>query len=322
MLCKTSGLHISAPMRIQYVDPLIKTAYATKTYPHYSELLTALRKIEGVKVYTGNSAEGCNVRILGLGYFAAKGEWKTRKIPPFNGFTVAYFYKAHQDLDDKLAFIKRSGIDLVITPLPRVVEYEAITGVRTVLFPYGIDPEVYHPLDGPKTHDVGFTGGLHGSAKYAGMMEVNDVRERAVSTAKKAGAKVFFKGSDGEHSTRFLPRSEYARQLATTTAWISTNSPHMDIPSRHFQAMACGAVLLCERPHPAYNELLRDGINCVYFESDCSNLADKVKWLMANPDSANAIGDAAAKEARASHTWDNRAKWLIDIMSRLSDAAA
>lgn len=300
-------------LRIYYLDPIAKTSYGTETYPHYSELMGALQDA-GADVIT-SGPHGCHVRILGLGYFAQGKGWESRVLPPFKGTTVAYFYKAHQELENKLAFLRRSPVDLIITPLPRTKEYEAATGIPTVLFPYGFDPSVYKPLTGAdKEFDVGFTGGLHGSAKYVGLTEADDVRERSIAEARKTGANVFFKGGDVPAEDRFLPRAEYVHKLATTTAWISTNSPHMDIPSRHFQVMACGSVLLCERPHPAYADIFRDGENCIYFESDCSNVAEKVNWLRENPIEAQRIAKKAATEAVEKHTWKKRAEGLISLL--------
>jgi hypothetical protein len=309
-------------MRIAYVDPLVGTPYGDKTYPHYSELMHALQRVACVTHTAKATPSSADVRVLGLGFFAQKEGWDVLNIPSVSCPTVAYLYKAHEALDAKLAFCVRNRVDLIVTPLPAHGEYAKQTGIKTALFPYGFDPTIYYAnvVEHAKTNDVGFSGALHSSVKYAGMMAVDDVRATAIAAISALpNTRALILASDGPACGRYFPLREYASALASTTVWLAFNSPCMDIPSRHFQVMASGALLLCERPAQAYAHVFRDGENCLFFDSDCSNIVERLRWVQSNPRDVERVVATATDEARTLHTWDHRARTLLDHAHTLID---
>jgi hypothetical protein len=86
-----------------------------------------------------------------------------------------------------------------------------------------------------------------------------------------------------------------------------------DINYRTFETMGCGTCLLTNNTDRLL-DLFTDWKHLVTYTSvdDC---CEKVAWLLRNPRERQEIADAGYAEARAKHTYDNRAKWLLDIIT-------
>ena len=154
-------------MKILYVDPAVQSATSSK-YRYYDGIYDQLiRKhdvfllrqpfndLNDVIHQTGFSPD---ILIFGVGFFGKAhffGKIKNLNIP-----TACFLYKPQNDLDKKLDFCKINDIDLIYTPIPTYQEYEDITGVKTILFPFGFDPNFFNPRDIEKTFDFGFSGAL------------------------------------------------------------------------------------------------------------------------------------------------------------------
>lgn len=87
-----------------------------------------------------------------------------------------------------------------------------------------------------------------------------------------------------------------------------------DINYRVFESMAAGALLLTNADPPALTTLFEPGKHLLTYTST-QDLADKVQWALANQEQAASIARSGHQEAWQHHTYDHRAKMIIDALT-------
>jgi len=99
---------------------------------------------------------------------------------------------------------------------------------------------------------------------------------------------------------------------ALSSYQISLNkSIATDINYRVFESMATGALLLTNSDPPALKELFTDGKHLLTYTST-QDLADKIRWTFGNQEQAKFIAATGCLETRFNHSYDNRARTILD----------
>lgn len=99
--------------------------------------------------------------------------------------------------------------------------------------------------------------------------------------------------------------------LATHYHDPSGRYPVYQASPRVFEAMACGAFVLCDRQRDVL-KLFRDGEHLVSF-SDGDDLAVKVRYYLEHPGERRAIARKGCEEALSRHTYANRLHELLVV---------
>ncbi len=116
-------------------------------------------------------------------------------------------------------------------------------------------------------------------------------------------------------------RSYSERELfdVYSTAKIVVNAPRddymRDANLRAFEAMAAGALLLTPRPTELTATGFRDGVHFLGFSSD-QELLSLIDKFIANERERSFIANAGREKVLSEHTYDVRAKLLIDFIAQ------
>lgn len=87
------------------------------------------------------------------------------------------------------------------------------------------------------------------------------------------------------------------------------------INMRLFEGMGCGALVVTDQV-PGQERLFQDGEHCVVFEGVDDVLA-KLEHCLAHLDQAQRIASAGYRHVMARHTYDHRARELLDVVREL-----
>lgn len=88
-------------------------------------------------------------------------------------------------------------------------------------------------------------------------------------------------------------------------------SSHKDFIARNFEGPAMGAALVCNET-PDLGLFFVDGLDCMTF-TDYGGAIDACEVLLANPEALERIAANGLKRV-AVHTYNNRVKWMVDIL--------
>ena len=135
-------------MKILYIDPVVKSETSRK-YKYYDGIFDELCKENQVCLckhipddigrYSKHIDFKPDAVVFGLGWFNHK---YFKKINNINCPSLCILFKPQDNLEEKLNFCKINNIDRILTPVPDYELYEKKTGIKTVLFPYGFNPDI------------------------------------------------------------------------------------------------------------------------------------------------------------------------------------
>jgi len=303
-------------MKITYAD-------ANRGYLYYTDLYKSLCKLANVKVITGpqNSKSfridkldrSSDALIFGLG-------WMSQSDPNIYGKmlglrqlkmpVVCLLHKPQNLLKHKLRFCKTNHINLLVYSQKEYKRYGKIAGVPAMQSWMAGDQMIYKDRGIPKIYDFGFSGALHGGNKIKG--RTRNLRSRIQALVKaRPGLKLFWNGSDSV-APRIKSVKAYARRINQCKIWLTTTGPLEDISPRYFEIGLSKTLIFCNRMGVEhYNNVFRDGENCVMFKNDLSDFNSKLTHYLNRDAERQAIIDTAYNEFISAHTWDCRAAELI-----------
>lgn len=91
-----------------------------------------------------------------------------------------------------------------------------------------------------------------------------------------------------------------------------------DLNFRVFEAMMCGATLLTERTENGLLDLFRDGEHLVtYTAHNAEDAAEKIRWLLDNPNTMRAIARAGREEILQKHLPKHRAAVIHELVQNI-----
>jgi len=308
-------------MKILYLDPIVRSK-TSHNYRYYNGVYDELVKMAEVHLcgalitdlhdYIFKAGFKPDVVVFGLGWFnhGFFGVVRNLNIP-----SICILFKPQNNLSDKLKFCADNKISRILTPLPQYKKYEKATGIKTELFPYGFDPEIFKSRQVQKKYHIGFSGALHENKHYpVGAFQTLNIRTKIGKFLQhEADLNVFWHSSDDKPS-RIKDYEEYARVINSSLAWIATPAAFGDITPRYYEAAASNTLLLCQKVEREYEHIFRDRVNCIQFEPDLSNFQDVINWIKSDPDEAFEISTTAAQDFLTNHTWEVRAKQLTKII--------
>ena len=290
-------------MKILYVDPVVDSA-TSSNYQYYDGVYKELINHHEVAIFRGNPYDIKKLRqennfdadavIFGLGWFNNK---YFDKIENIDIPSICILFKPQNDLEQKFE------------------DYQALTGVKSKLYTYGFDPDVFYDRKNEKKYDIGFSGALHESKYYSpGAFPTENIRTKIGELLNsRRDINVFWSSSDSRPS-RIPSYEDYANKLNSSKIWIATQAAYGDITPRYYEIVGSKTLLLCQKIPNQYRHIFRDGKNCVEFEHDLSNFEEKLDFYLKNEEERFKIVDVAYKEFKSKHTWKNKADELLSCI--------
>ena len=313
-------------MKILYVDPAANSATSNK-YRYYDGILNELKKQHEVYLQRQKFSDlkelskkinfKPDILIFGVGWFGKAKYFG--KIKNLNCPVGCFLYKPQNELEEKLSFCKINDINFIYTPIPTYYDYEKATGVKTILFPFGFDQNIFRPRNIDKLYDFGFSGALHNSSLYPNdSFQVENLRPKIGEILKKTNDfKVFWKSSDDATKAFVDSYEEYAKTINKSKMWLATLAAFGDVTPRHFEVLGSGTLLFCQEIPSTYGFLLKDGVNCVSYKNDLSDFTEKISYYLKNPDEYNKIVLQAVGFFHKNWTWSHRANSLIEEFQKI-----
>ena len=306
-------------MKILYIDPDAHPSIQKK-YIYYFGLPMAMAN-QGVKVVLANDLADSTFDAINSNFDAVVYGlgWFNRSVYPDHSrikvIKVAYAFKPQNSLANKLEFCVKSQLDCVYSSVPLVVESANDLGLCSKLLPFGYFDSIFYDRKISKEYLVGFSGALHEHNLYPDGAFVNPsirskIKEIIFGTVDHNN--VFWNGSDSVDD-RISSYSDYATAIGRSKSWLATLAAFGDVTPRYFEVLASGTVLLAEQPGNGYEDIFRDGDNCLLFKSDLSDFEEKLSIVLNDPDKVASIIESANRDVKL-HTWSSRADSVIEFL--------
>ena len=203
---------------------------------------------------------------------------------------------------NKFYWYKNNQFDIVIQRGVYDIEsFQKHIGIPSVWVPYSADEKEFYPTKW-KIPKVGFTG-TTSSSSYTQRSKAIELleQENLINNGGKIG---------GIKYAPFL-RLHTAMLTDTMLGNSGIRSPH----AKMFEIMASGSTLLS--PGFDHNFLSEDCM--VKYRDDCSNIAEKGKWILDNKDECDIISKNGYNEFLKTHTDTIRIKELYNHISNMSE---
>jgi len=188
-----------------------------------------------------------------------------------------------------------SVVDLNLTNAPDSCIKYIVEGGLAMFWPEAAHPEMHKPYDVPFEFDVSFVGGKYGW------------RPRFIQKLQKLGIKVTCFGKDWENgplSDEEMVKLYSRSRINIGFSGVGHSRKLMCLKGRDFEVPMSGGLYLTQ-DNPELSLVYEVGEEILTYknEKDC---AEKIKWLLANPEEAAKIRKAGRKRALKDHTWEKR----------------
>ena len=243
-----------------------------------------------------------------------------------------FLNKEYKKLDKKLEYAKKNKFHLVCTAHHDWRGWAGQTGLNFLHLPFAAAPGRFRDYGSPQKYDFGFTGALHKTfmdiryrIKFI-LFENPKVKSNLGMEAlfKRNPVKEEFKkykiywaewGTRGLLGRSLLPAGiKYARFLNSFKAFLSTPSAAGLIGTRYFECMAAKTLLFCPESE-LYNDMFKDGNNCMMFREDLSDFAEKLHYILSNDRERDRIIENAYQDFINNHTYDRRIEKVLNTLN-------
>ena len=244
-----------------------------------------------------------------------------------NIFKVYFINKEYKKLDLRFRYIKENNFDLVCSVLKKSKEWEKKIGRPVFHLPFGVNLSrfKYHSN---KKYDFGFTGSVHKNfidSRYKvknwifnkeyinkkSNLNFFGFENKQILLSKYKKLKIYW---DEYGSRNLIGRSrlpigkKYAKFLPLFKGFLNTRSAMGIVNTRFYELMASKSVIVCPQDEDNYDDLLYDGINCIFFKN-FKDLDDILLNRLQDKDYVNKITNTAFKNV-SNNSYESRLKKL------------
>lgn len=285
-------------LKIQYINPNPPAGYN-----YYTDLEKALRRMDVLVKDEGD------VLVFGLSWFGSKGTVYSNTNKPW----VCIVHKIEVDTEKKTKFL--SQCDLALSSIPELP-------IKSVLFKYGVDPNIFNDKGMERIFDFGFTGALHSEPdRDQSLFPIPHFRRTIQELARtQHDLSMYLTGSDDVSKCRIKTYEKYSEVLSQSKIWLASTGPNGDIGPRYYEVQASKTLLFCDPPPHEYRKTFRDGATCVYVTPE--NFIEKLRYYLANEHERKRIAARGFNECMINNTWTARAWELVEICTRLCGSRA
>ena len=182
-------------------------------------------------------------------------------------------------------------------------DYHCATRQHIQWLPLACDTSIHRFLDLPCKYDVGFVGSVS--------TDPSDRRSRLLTGLEKR-----FVLNDFRH--RYTP--EEMAVVYNQSRIVFNVSIKDDINMRVFEAMSCKSLLITNRVGNGLQNLFRDGVHLVTYDSE-AELFERVTYYLARDDERRRIAQAGYDEVRAHHTYRHRTEQILTTIFETAPGA-
>jgi len=201
-----------------------------------------------------------------------------------------------------VATCRRQRVHLVLNATERYLAHFRAWGRRRLWFPNAYPADLVRPLpEVAKTHDLGFCGNVLNRGPWIDAL-VREFGMHVVSFETPAGLNHEAIGPGMVRAVNSF-RMHWNRNLAD------------DINFRTFETLGCGTLLLTN--HTPGLERLFDLERHLVVYGGLDDLRATLRALLAAPARVDAVAAAGHAHARAHHTYDARARQLVEVLNAL-----
>ncbi len=195
-----------------------------------------------------------------------------------------------------------SVVDLNLTNAPDSCIKYMVEGGLAMFWPEAAHHEMHKPYDVPFEFDVSFVGGKYGW------------RPRFIQKLQKLGIKVtcFGKGwENGPLSDEEMVKLYSRSRINIGFGGVGHSRKLMCLKGRDFEVPMSGGLYLTQ-DNPELSLVYEVGKEILTYknEKDC---AEKIQWLLANPEEAAKIRKAGRERALKDHTWEKRFEKVLRL---------
>lgn len=265
---------------------------------------------------------------------------------------IFFLNKEYKKLREKLEYAKKNRFDLVCTVHHNYKKWAEQTGLYFIQLPFAVNLDRFKVFKMPKEYDLGFTGALHQDHTdiryrikcklfknptiknsldinalpmrdlledqfkrydiYWSEWEARNILKRVLLPLKTKWAKWEIKSI--LTGKLFPSRTEYPKFLNSFKVFLSTPGPISIIGTRYFECIAAKTLLFCPESE-FYNNMFREGYNCVMFKKDLSNFSENLHYILANDSERNRITKNAYQDVLSKHNYDTRIERVLKALA-------
>lgn len=200
------------------------------------------------------------------------------------------------------------AFDLCWTSTEDALEKYVVEGATPIYLPEGANPLLHRPYDDEeKIFDVSFVGQCYGN------------RPETVEMLRKAGIKVEAFGPgwpNGPLSTEEMVRTWSRSRINLGFGGVLGHKETFCLKGRDFEVPMSGGLYLTEH-HDELTAFYDVGREIVTYR-DSPELVEKIRWLLSNPEKADAIRRAGRERALREHTWEMRFEKIFRLLGVLA----
>ena len=294
-------------MKILYIDYGGVTS-PNYTYSYYADVYKELCQLADVHLYEGpvssiraEQYSSFDAIFFGLGYFTQGNNGVYQEFSALKEShvpKVCLLHKPQNDLETKLTFCKSNNIDILCDHHLTYKDKSKEFASRTIRFWFSASPKHFYPKEIEKIYDIGFSGTTHGNGKVQG--PTMNIRERIGDALQDTKYNVFLNIHMGPQGR--ISFEEYVQKMNQSKIWLATTGPTLDVSPRYFEVMLSKTLLMCNDMPNEYENLFRDGYNCVTFDNDLANFKDKLDYYLEHDKERQDIIERAYKDVTENHT--------------------
>ena len=197
--------------------------------------------------------------------------------------------------------------DLCWTSTMDALEKYVVEGATPLYLPEGANPDIHRPYDEEKIYDVSFVGQCYGDRpEIIGKLRESGVRVETFGPSWPSGPLTM------EEMVRTWSRSKINLGFGGVLGHKETYC----LKGRDFEVPMSGGLYLTEH-HAELVPFYDVGCEIVTYNG-FDDLREKIRWLLANPDNADAIRQAGRARALREHTWEMRFDRVFRILGVLA----
>ncbi len=196
--------------------------------------------------------------------------------------------------------------DLCWTSTIDALEKYAVEGALPIYLPEGANPVVHRPYDEKKVYDVSFVGQCYGN------------RPETIARLREAGVRVETFGPgwpNGPLTMEDMVRTWSRSRINLGFGGVLGHTETYCLKGRDFEVPMSGGLYLTEHHEelvPFY-EVGREIVTYTGFD----DLLEKIRWLLSDPEQAEATRRAGRERALREHTWEMRFEKVFRMLGAL-----
>jgi spore maturation protein CgeB len=180
-------------------------------------------------------------------------------------------------------------------------QFQNLGHPKAVCIPHAVEADLFESMEQNRIYEVGWVGRLDGQ-------EYN-IRRRYIEGLKKQFAM--------NEIEQYYPPEAMAKiyQLSKVVVNLSRDDHLHDANLRCFEVMAAGALLITPQPTELAELGFVEGTHYVTFQTE-SQMYEIVQYYLKNDEERDAISQAARALVLQQHTYDVRAKTILDTVDK------